>query len=429
MYLIYTSVLTLGLLLTLPYYIVRFRKYFPTIGERLGFLEPGPEGPTIWVHAVSVGEVRAVDRLIAGIRDRFREHRIVISTTTPTGRGLALERTDVDRVVYFPLDLPSAVRRSLDQIQPNLVMMAETEIWPNFLRQCGLRGIPVLMVNGRISDKSFPRYLSGRRWLGRVLDGYWLLGMQSGDDARRIRELGADPSKVAVFGNLKYDPPSATPQLNRRLIEVLEASQPLIVAASTAAEEETLVLEAFRSVRTDQPTAKLLIAPRLADRFDEVEALLRTSGLTYCRRSSFADTPAGTDVILLDSIGELSGIFEYATLVFMGGTLVPRGGHNLVEPARFAKPVVFGPHMQNFREMTRTFLEADAAIQVVDAAKLANEMVGLLSEPARAAEIGRRGKRLAEDNGGATERTLGAVRRCLEESRSGNLLLSEDSSR
>jgi 3-deoxy-D-manno-octulosonic-acid transferase len=429
MYLIYTSVLTLGLLLTLPYYIVRFRKYFPTIGERLGFIESGPEGPTIWVHAVSVGEVRAVDRLISGIRDRFAEHRIVVSTTTPTGRGLALELTDVDRVVYFPLDLPCAVRRSLDQIQPDLVMMAETEIWPNFLRQCGLRGIPVLMVNGRISDKSFPRYLKGRRWLGRVLNGYWLLGMQSGDDARRIGELGADPSKVAVFGNLKYDLPSATPKLNRPLIELLEASQPLIVAASTAAQEETLVLEAFRAVCTDEPAAKLLIAPRLADRFDEVEALLRTSGLTYCRRSRIADTADGADVILLDSIGELSGIFEYATLVFMGGTLVPRGGHNLLEPARFAKPVLFGPHMQNFREMTRTFLEANAGIQVVDAAELANEMVGLLSEPARAAEIGRRGKRLAEENGGATERTLDAVRQCLEESQSGNLLLSGDSSR
>lgn len=416
MYLVYTSVLTLGLILTLPYYLVRFRKYLPTIGERLGFIEPGPEGPTIWVHAVSVGEVRAVDRLIAGIRDRFTGHRIVVSTTTPTGRGLAVERKDVDRVVYFPLDLPSAVRRSLDRIRPELVMMAETEIWPNFLRQCGIRNIPVVMVNGRISDKSFPRYLRGRRWLRRVLDGYRLLGMQSDDDARRIRELGAAPERVAVFGNLKYDLPVRTPVLDEALTKVLEAAQPLIVAASTASEEEALVLAAFGAVRRSVPGARLLIAPRLADRFDEVDTLIRASGLAYLRRTRINGKANGADIILLDSIGELSGIFEHATVVFMGGTLVPRGGHNLLEPARFAKPVIFGPHMQNFREMSRTFLEADAAFQVPDAAQLAEELIRLLSDSSRATRIGRRAGRLAEENGGATARTLDAVRQCLDDS-------------
>ena len=413
MYAIYTFVLTLGLLVALPYYLLGFKRYGPTIAERFGFVEGAGE-PSIWIHAVSVGEVKAVDRLIERLRQELPDRRIVISTTTLTGRKLAHQRDDVDRLVYFPLDIPTAVRRSLGRIRPDLVVIAETEIWPNFLRECRRRSIPVMMVNGRISDKSYSRYLMGRRWLKTVLEDYRVLGMQSEMDAVRMRSIGANPQKVVVFGNIKYDLPSSPPALDTDLGDLLRSYQLLLVAASTAVGEEQLVLEAYRRLRAGHPNLKLLIAPRLSQRFDEVEGLLSAGKFRFRRRSEIGPSDGSEDIILLDSIGELTAVFEYATLVFMGGTLVPRGGHNVLEPARFEKPVVFGPYMENFRDMARTFLAARAAIRVRDVDELAVELERLLNTPSVAAELGRNGKRLVEKNSGATERALEAIRTCLQ---------------
>lgn len=413
MYLLYTLILGLGLVLTLPYYVIRFRKYLPAMEERLGFVDPETSGPTIWVHAVSVGEVKTVDRLIDGLRAQFSGRRILVSTTTATGRGLALQREDVDRVVYFPLDFPWTVGRSLDRIRPEMVIVAETEIWPNFLRQCSQRHIPVFMVNGRISDNSYGKYLLARRWLRRVLDEYRVLGMQSGIDADRIRAIGAPPEKVTVFGNLKYDLTSSAGELDDVLADTLCRWQPLAVAASTAAEEEPLVLEAFRRLRQTQPDLKLLIAPRLPERFDEVGRIIESEGFTYVRRSDLSSDTEAMDVFLLDSIGELTSVFEYATVVFMGGTLVPRGGHNVLEPARFSKPVVFGPHMENFREMACTFLDRSAALQVTDVEDLVAHVRKLLETPSLAMEMGHRARQLVEENAGATERAIAAIHAAL----------------
>ncbi len=413
MHAIYTITLALGLIVTLPYYLVRFRKYGPTIGERLGFVEE-ERGPTIWLHAVSVGEVKAVERLIEGLRRQQPGYRLVVSTTTPTGRELAEKRNDIDRIVYFPVDLPAAVTRSLDRIRPKLVIVAETEIWPNFLRQCKRRQIPVVMVNGRISDKSYPRYLLGSRWLQTVLDAYQILGMQSEMDAERIRTMGADPRKVVVFGNMKYDLPASTPKLGPDLEAAIERWQPLLVAASTAAGEEELVLEAFGKLRRSNPTLKLLIAPRLTQRFNEVARTLDGGEFSYIRRSRLTESFDGRDILLLDSIGELTAVFEHATVVFMGGTLVPRGGHNVLEPARFKKAVVFGPHMENFRDMARTFLEAGAAVRVGNVSELVTEVQRLLDRPDLAAEIGGSGRRLLEENQGATANALEAIESCIE---------------
>jgi len=409
MYLIYTSALVLGLLLTLPYYAARFRKYRPTLGERLGFVRP-LEGPRpIWIHAVSVGELRAVDALIRSVRSRTGGQPVVVSTTTPTARALALGRDDVDRVIYFPLDLPSAVRRTLGRIRPKLVIVAETEIWPNFLRQCGLASIPVFMVNGRISDRSFGRYRTVRRWLVRVLDGYALLGMQSEGDASRIRDLGAPNGRVAVFGNLKYDAPRLSGALDPALRRTLETWQPLVVAASTAEGEEALVLDAFGRLAGSHPGLKLLIAPRRPERFDEVGRALDAAGLTWCRRSAIGEAPVEGTALLLDSIGELSAIYEFASVVFMGGTLVPHGGHNILEAARFRKPVVFGPYMDNFRPMANEFLEAGAAVEVSGSDELGRELDHLLSNPELARTIALSGHRLLEKNRGATEAALDAI--------------------
>ncbi len=414
MYVLYTAVLGLGLVITLPYYLIRFRKYLPSIRERLGFVDFEGVVPTVWVHAVSVGEVKAVDSLLGGLRRQFPQKKIVISTTTATGRTLALERSDLDRVIYFPLDFPSAVRRCLDRIQPDLIVVAETEIWPNFMRECDRRKIPVFMVNGRISDQSYKQYRLARRWLGRVLRQYRVLGMQSEMDADRIRSIGAPKDKVVVFGNLKYDLRGSVRELESMFKATLSQSQPLIVAASTAGEEEPLVLEAYRRLRETQPRLKLLIAPRLPERFGEVERMLQSNGSTYVRRSTLTAETKPTDILLLDTIGELTSVFEYATLVFMGGTLVQRGGHNVLEPALFSKPVVFGPHMENFRDMARTFLDARAAIQVADVDGLVHHVRTLLDSPAAAAEMGRNARQLVENNRGATARFLEAVRVSLD---------------
>ncbi len=413
MYVLYTAALAVGLVLTFPYYLIRFRKYMPTIKERLGFIAPETKGTAIWIHAVSVGEVKAIDGLIAGMRRAFPQSRLVVSTTTPTGRALALARGDVDRVIYFPLDLPGTVRRSLDRIRPELVVVAETEIWPNFLRRCSRQAVPVFMVNGRISDKSYRRYKLGSPWLGRVLEGYRMLGMQSNLDADRIRGLGAPRDRTVVLGNLKYDAPTFTPRLDSTLNDRLSRMQPLLVAASTAAGEEPLVLEAYRRLRGKHPALKLLIAPRRPERFDEVEHTIQSAGFSLARRSRLSSNDA-SDVLLLDSIGELTAVFEHATVVFMGGTLVPRGGHNILEPARFQKPVVFGPHMENFRDMARTFLDDEAAIEVPDASEFARRVGHILSDPALAAKLGRKAAAVAERNAGATGRALAAIREAMQ---------------
>ena len=414
MYVLYTSVLGLGLVLTLPYYLIRFQKYLPSIRERLGFVDFEKDGPTVWVHAVSVGEVKAVDPLLDGLRGQFPRKRIVVSTTTATGRALALERSDLDRVIYFPLDFPNAVRRCLDRIGPELVIVAETEIWPNFMRECDRRKIPVFMVNGRISDRSYTQYRLTRRWLRRVLQKYRVLGMQSDMDADRIRSIGAPQDKVVVFGNLKYDQRGSVRELDSVFEATLNQSQPLIVAASTAAEEEPLVLEAFTRLRETEPGLKLLIAPRLPERFSEVERMLQSTGLNCLRRSALTPETEPPDILLLDTIGELTSVFKYSTLVFMGGTLVPRGGHNILEPALFSKPVIFGPHMENFRDMARTFLDRQAAIQIADVDALVRHIRTLLDSPDTAAQMGRNAHQLVDKNRGATARFLEAVRLSIE---------------
>src|SRR5262245_8367922 len=206
MYITYTFCLTLGLLLTFPFYAVRFRKYIPTLRDRFGFLRVPQLERAIWIHAVSVGEVKAIENLLERVRNQFPGQPIVVSTATPAGQELARRRTDiVDHTFYFPLDLPSCVRRTLDRISPQIVIIAETEIWPNFLRACKKKQVPVVMINGRISDRSFPRYRLVRRWLSRVFADYTVIGMQSEIDRHRIESIGADPQKVVVFGNLKYD--------------------------------------------------------------------------------------------------------------------------------------------------------------------------------------------------------------------------------
>ncbi|MBI4472832.1 MAG: 3-deoxy-D-manno-octulosonic acid transferase [Acidobacteria bacterium] len=427
MYFTYTFVLTIGLIIAFPYYVVRFRKYLPTLTDRLGFLKLPQLRKSIWVHAVSVGEVKSVEKLIDRLRKQYPNQPIVVSTATPLGQHLARQRKDIiDHTFYFPLDLPSCVARTLDRIDPQLMIIAETEIWPNFLRACRRRGVPVVMINGRISDRSFPRYKLLRRWLPRVFADYTMLGMQSEIDRRRIEEIGASPEKVTVFGNLKYDVDAAGGSLDPILADLLKHWENLWIAASTMPGEEELVLEAFKGLRGKFPDLKLMIAPRHPERSGVVDEMVRRAGFVFAKRTALAIPSPGAlleaspyrarasrrhplpegEGLILDTIGELAAAFEYAKVVFMGGTLVARGGHNILEPARHAKPIIFGPHMENFRDMSRIFLDGNAAIQIRRAVELAPAVARVLQTPALAAQLGNSARRIVDENSGATEKVL-----------------------
>jgi 3-deoxy-D-manno-octulosonic-acid transferase len=408
MYLVYTFLLYIGLFLALPWYALRFRKYLPTLKDRLGYPKIPQLRRSVWIHAVSVGEVKSVQGLIEKLRPAHPGQPIVVSTNTPAGQELARSTAGLaDHVIYFPLDLPGALKRTLDLVNPELVLIAETEIWPNFLRECRKRNIRVVMVNGRISDRSFPRYLFARRWLKRVLDDYTLLGMQTETDRERIQSIGADGRKVTVFGNLKYDASRSEKTLAPDFSDLLARLPSLWIAASTMPEEEEQVLDAFARLRPRHPNLTLLIAPRHPERFDVVEQLVRSRGFSCARRSRMEH---GTDVLLLDTIGELASVFEHASVVFMGGTLVPRGGHNILEPAAAAKPIIFGPHMENFREIRSLFLQANAAVEVRDGAELVTAVDKLLSDSQGAAALGEKARHVVEQNTGATERVLAYLR-------------------
>jgi 3-deoxy-D-manno-octulosonic-acid transferase/tetraacyldisaccharide-1-P 4'-kinase len=437
MYFLYTVLTALGAILLLPYFaLLRWRrgKHFHGIRERLGVLPPALTSPAsghdsaIWIHAVSVGEVLAVTALARRLRERFPARRLVVSTTTPAGQALARERflpSDVaDTVFYFPLDWPFAVRRAFRAVRPALAVIVETEIWPNFLRHARRRGVPVVFVNGRLSARSFAGFCRWQ-WLAggffrRVLGSARLFLMQSEADANRVRALGADPARVEVTGNLKYDIPPASPGPLVGWLSQAGERRPILVAGSVLAGEEEPVLEAFAAVRQKFPEAFLVLAPRKPDRFDAAAEVVSRSGLQCLRRSN-ADLsqglPDGVDVLWLDTVGELAAVYQVAATVFVGGSLVPSGGHNILEPAVFAKVPIFGPHMENFRDMAGEFRSAGAAVEVTSGADLGRCWIELLRDQPRCAAIGQDARRLVERNQGATERTFERLAAALEESR------------
>ena len=408
MYLVYTFLLYVGLIVTLPWYAIKFRKYAQTVKDRLGYIDLPKLQRSVWVHAVSVGEVKAVRKLVEKLRLTHPNQPVVLSTITPAGQELARNSPGLaDHVFFFPLDLPGAIRRTLDRVNPELVLIAETEIWPNFLREARRRNIRVVMVNGRISDRSFPRYRVIRRWLKRVLDDFTLLGMQTEADRERIESIGADGRKVTVFGNLKYDALDLDRVLAPELTERLSGVSPLWIAASTMPGEEEQVLDAFAEARKQHQDLTLLIAPRHPERFDAVEKTIRARGFEVSRRTR---PGAVSEVLLLDSVGELASTFRHASVVFVGGSLVSRGGHNILEPAAFSKPIIFGPHMENFREISDMFIEEDAAVEVHNAAELAAAVGKFLADPAFGEKLGARARQLVTRNTGATERVLAYLR-------------------
>ena len=471
MYLLYSLVLTLLFLALLPYFAyqaARHGKYAGSFMERLGWLPESVGGGgkrTIWVHAVSVGEFLAARPLIQRLKKELPNTRVVVSTTTLTGQRLARSQTALlDSVFYFPFDWSFTVRRSLAKVNPSAVIILETELWPNFLRECGRRGVTTVLANGRISVRSFRRYQIVGRPLRRAIGNFSLMIMQTEADAERARQLGAAPARVHVCGNLKYDfdlSESSITQVSEFGTPIADVhashsevgraekfsnsddrytdsmSYPLIVAGSTAPGEEEMLLAALQEVRTSigLEDTRLLLAPRRPERFDEVARLIRRSQFKLMRRSDHtADTSfAGSrdsesrrpiaelsseerswDILLLDTIGELASLYRVASVVFVGGSLVPRGGHNIIEPAAFAKPVIVGPHTDNFRQIITDFVKEQAIVQIQSSDALSKELKHLLSEPEQAVAMGERARNILLTNRGAAERTVAMIRELME---------------
>jgi 3-deoxy-D-manno-octulosonic-acid transferase len=430
MYLVYSFLVTVGLLLVAPCYLWKRRKELAGARwrERFGVL-PGSfqqaERGAIWVHSVSVGETLAVVKLVRDLEKAYPERKIFLSHVTPAGRSAGESRLpSIAGRFYLPVDWRWAVRAVLRRIQPALLVIVETELWPNLLRASSEFGSRTVLVNARLSTRSFRHYSLARPFMRRVLGYIDVICAQSEADASRFRQLGAAPERVILSGNLKFDsePPrlGALPLLLRGAVAAAGRG-PVMIAASTMPGEETLVLKAWNTVRDRYPKALLLLAPRHPARFDEVAGILAASGSSYARRTDLASQDAeisrqvaAPEVLLLDTIGELAGILELADVVFMGGSLVPTGGHNILEAAYWAKPVVFGPHMENFRDIARLFLDAGACVQVQDAEELAQAVLKLFRDGAACRQLGERAKQTLERQTGATNRVLDSIRRLLD---------------
>jgi 3-deoxy-D-manno-octulosonic-acid transferase len=415
MYWLYSLGLTTFFVALLPAVLAQMLvrgKYRRGMGERFGRVAAWDREPRpIWLHAVSVGEVMAAAPLARELRARHPSIPLLASTTTETGRGVAEQRLPAQRFVFFPLDFGWTADGAVGRLRPRVVLLTETELWPNFLAACAARRIPVVVVNGRISPRSFGRYRLGRAWLRRVLGHITLFCMQSQEDADRVLALGAPAERVRVTGNLKYDLPAGEVEVGAvRAGLGLSPEALLLVAGSTHRGEEEQVLQAFCGARAGRPDVVLLLAPRHPERVEEVERLVARAGLACVRRTALpAARPTPGGVILLDTVGELARLYAAARAVFIGGSLIPHGGQNILEPAAHGRPVLHGPHMANFAEMRERFRVAGAAVEVTGPADLQRGLEALLDDVARAEQMGCAGRRIVEANRGATGRTADLV--------------------
>jgi 3-deoxy-D-manno-octulosonic-acid transferase len=411
MLLFYSLALALVLIVGAPYWLFRMAtsgKYREGLSERLGFvprrLDIKPDEPLIWVHAVSVGELLAATRMIEDLRDSLSGWRIVVSTTTRSGQALARQRFGAEHAFYFPLDFAFAIRAYARALKPRLLVLMETEFWPRLLMECRRSNIPVAVVNARISDRSWPRYLQLRFLWKRLLNGLSIVLAQSEQDVKRLRAIGA--ANVRYGGNLKYDvrATSVGPVI-AALEKQIKPGTKVLVCGSTLEGEEQLLLQAAPS------DVLMILAPRHPERFPAVVRLLEESGRLWVQRSQWIRNPsplaAGT-VFLLDSIGELASVYSLATVAFVGGSLIPAGGHNPLEPAQFRVPVVMGPYYENFRAIVERLREEDA-LRIVSADGLHVEFARLFTDEAAALALGERGYVVFTSEAGATARAVAAL--------------------
>ncbi|MFZ0938635.1 MAG: 3-deoxy-D-manno-octulosonic acid transferase [Candidatus Sulfotelmatobacter sp.] len=420
---LYSLALALGMLASSPYWLfqmMRHGKYRRGFAERLGRVParlslPSEKEPVIWLHAVSVGEVLAVAGLAEELRRRFPQHRIFISTTTDTGQALARKRFGEANVFYFPMDFAFAVRPYLRALRPELVVIAETEFWPNFMRLARARGARIAVVNARISDRSWPRYRRFRGLVRRVLENVDLFSAQTSEDAARLSDIGASGERVQVTGNLKFDIPVPTPPAiveNLRESITTNGAGPVLVCGSTVDGEESLLLKAFENVLVQYPKAMMVLAPRHPERFPAVAELLEQMSIRWCRRTLWNGQPLTGQVLLLDTIGELAPLYAIADIAFVGGSLVPRGGHNIIEPAQHGVATLVGNHTENFRDIVNLFQSRDA-VRIVGPAELPLALLELLANDVERNALGRRAAETMQSQIGATTRTADELQRML----------------
>jgi 3-deoxy-D-manno-octulosonic-acid transferase len=413
--LLYSAALAAGMVVSLPYFLFqmgRHGKYRKGFSERMGRVParlalPGELEPVIWVHAVSVGEVLAVAGLVDELRQRAPEHRIFVSTTTDSGQALARERFGEESVFYFPLDFVFAIRPYLRTLRPRMVVIAETEFWPNFIQSADGSGARIAVVNARISDRSWPSYRRFRGLLRRLLIHVDLFLAQTEEDAARLREIGAEAERVHVAGNLKFDipvpePPAIVERVRRSLAE--EGAGPVLVCGSTVEGEEPLLLRAFENLLVQHPRAVMMVAPRHPERFAAVAALLEQMSIRYWRRSQWSGENLSGGALLLDTIGELAALYAIADVAFVGGSLVPRGGHNIIEPSQHGVATVVGNHTENFRDIVSLFQKRNA-VRVVGPAELPLVLMELLANDAERRALGHRAAETMRSQVGATART------------------------
>lgn len=415
MKLFYTILFYLALpliLLRLIWRGINATSYFKRWNERFGFISGRTSKQNlIWVHAVSVGEVEACRPLIHGLQQRYPEHKILITTMTPTGSD-RVKSLFADKVlhVYLPYDLPFAIKRFLKAMRPQFGIIMETELWPNLILICAEKSIPVAIANARLSARSAHGYQKVSKLTRQMLQSLPLIATQTHSDRERFLQLGADKEKVHVVGNLKYEitlPASANERAES--IRALWGNRPVFIAASTHEGEEEKILDATRKIRGEFHDLLLIIVPRHPERFDRVAALCRRSGLNTLRRSENKPCSSQIQALVVDTMGELSIFYGTADVAFVGGSLVAHGGHNLLEPAALSRPVITGPHYFNFLEVTRQFLEHHAAIEVKNPEQLADGVIELLKAPQRRAEMGEAGRKLIEQSKGASQRFLNLI--------------------
>ncbi len=424
----YNLALLVALVAGAPWWLWRMattQKYREGLRERLGRVPKrllvgaeNAERLLIWIHAVSVGEVLAITRLVKTLDAALPECAVVVSTTTRTGQALARERFGEERVFYAPLDLPWAVRAYLHTLKPSLLVLAETEFWPNLLESCFRRGIPVAVVNARVSDRSWPRYRALRRLWRPILAQLASVQAQSETDAERLIAIGCTAARVSVAGNLKFDVRAAKGAEATRMLKALATDLRLVVAGSTLEGEESALLEAWPKLLAADPHLAMVLAPRHPERFAAVAALIERSGRQSVRRSNWNAQPVEPlrpgAIVLLDTIGELASVYSLADVAIVGGSLVPAGGHNPLEPAQFGVPIVMGPHYANFVAITESLRRQDA-LRIATKEELASALVELLCDPAAAKAMGARAREVFEQQSGATDRCVTAIRELLAE--------------
>ena len=426
MYILYNILLFIAAVPAIAYYAAKMiltGKYRKSLGPKFGFMsknifEEMKGSPRIWIHAVSVGEVTAAAPVIASLRTYFPEACIVLSTSTETGQEMARRIvTSATSFIYYPLDIPCVVRKIIRRVKPDVFILTETELWPNFMKTCRERGVKIIMVNGRISPRSFKKYAMTRFFWKGILNVIDEVGVISAIDAERLKALGMAPSRIHVMGNAKYDSlaANASPEVQEEMEKRLNLakSEKVFVAGSTHDGEEKIIFDVYQSLLNKYPEFKMIIIPRHPERGQTVLALARESGFDDC--ITMTEINAGRSrtaerIIIIDVIGELFKVYSLATVVFCGGSLVPKGGQNILEPAAWGKVIFYGPFMDDFRDEKELLEKTGAGIMVESAAELRDRVLGLLSDPDALATRGKEGREVVIANMGAAERYAEMIR-------------------